>query len=158
MVSGKEEKVEPYVILPFPTYRAMDQKLKRAELPEKELPTEHTEPSQEEEEREKEKTPTPPLTSTSAPPATNKDLTTKYRANQIKKLLQHIKKNDSTQDITSLDNLEALIKSALTNSRKILPNEKKFYAFLFDNNLAHFCKNRSKINLYYLNKDSWYHV
>ena len=107
---------------------------------------------------EEEEPPLPPPPIEVPSPTPHQDHTTKYRSNQIKKLHNLIKENDSTRDITSLDNLEALIKAALANSRKILPNEKKFYTFLFDNNLAHFCKNRSKINLYYQNKDSWYHI
>ena len=46
-MSGKEETVEPYVILPFPTYRVMDQKLKKAEQVGKEMAPEKLAPEDE---------------------------------------------------------------------------------------------------------------
>ena len=76
----------------------------------------------------------------------------------MKKLLKHIEKKNGSQDITSLENLEQLIKCALSNSCKKLANEKEFFDFLFANNLAHFVKNRSKINQYYHNSSNWYEV
>ena len=140
----------------------MDQKLKRTELIEMEAPPEQPEaegPNIPEIATEKEDSPSPPLPLSSMPseavqPDTRQELTTKYQTNQIKKLLQHIKKKDTNQDIKNLDNLEALIRSTLTNSHKILRNKREFYSFLFDHNSANFCNNRSKINLYYQNKDS----
>ena len=76
---------------------------------------------------------------------------------QIKKILQHIEKTTGSEKVTSLENLVELIKSALSNTKKKLPNEELFFTFLFDNGMAHFVKNRSKIDLYY--KDGlWYQV
>ena len=70
-MSGKEEKAEPFVILPFPTYRTMDQKLKKAEMAEKVVlaPSKQRE-SQEDDtssQEEEEKTPPTPLPSTPPP-------------------------------------------------------------------------------------------
>ena len=60
------------------------------------------------------------------------------------------------ENITELPNFEDLIKSALTQSKKSLPNESIFFNFLFRNGMASFVKNRSKIDLYY--PDIWYQV
>ena len=86
-----------------------------------------------------------------------KDVTKSYRGVQINKLIHHIEKTKGSADVTSLTNLEELIKAALTNTRKKLPNEDMFFTFLFDNGMGHFVKNRSKIDLYY--KDGpWYQI
>ena len=44
----------------------------------------------------------------------------------MKKLFHLIQKNNPSEDITTLDNLDELIKSALGNGRKKLVNEEKF--------------------------------
>ena len=60
-----------------------------------------------------------------------KDVKLKYRKVQIKKLLSHIERQEGGQGITSLENIDELIQSALGSSRKILPHEFKFFSFLF---------------------------
>ena len=76
-------------------------------------------------------------------------MTKSYHGVQINRLIRHIEKTKGSTDVTSLTNLEELIKAALTNTRKKLPNEEMFFTFLFDNGMGHFVKNRSKIDLYY---------
>ena len=92
-------------------------------------------------------------------PVDQKDVSLKYRSNQMKKLVHHIKsvqQAHGTENITELPNFEDLIKSALTQSKKSLPNESMFFNFLFRNGMASFVKNRSKIDLYY--PEIWYQV
>ena len=72
--------------------------------------------------------------------------------------LKQIEKTTNSKDITALENLDSLIKSALGSSKKVLSNEKQFFTFLFENNLGHFVRNRNKINLYYKFKDNWWSV
>ena len=157
MGQNKDETVETFAIIPFGKYRAMEQRLQKAEMPEEELPSSATKPAEvpKPEEEEQPPSPVPPQ------PIKNdgkKDTKTKYRTTQIKKLLQLIEKMDGSQRITSLENLDDLIKSAIGNSKKNLKNEQEFFNFLFANNLAHFVKNRSKINQYYDKAYSWYEV
>ena len=76
----------------------------------------------------------------------------------MKKLLRHIEGVEGAQEILTLPNLEDLIRSALTTSRKSLPNEQKFFTFLFSNSLGSYVKNRSKINDYYKLDKPWYEV
>ena len=86
-----------------------------------------------------------------------KDLTKSYRGVQMKKLLQHIEKTEGSSEIVNLPNLEELIKNALSNSKKRLPNEELFFTFIFDHGMSRFVKNRSKIDLYY-KYGPWYSV
>ena len=86
------------------------------------------------------------------------DLKNTFRTAQMKKLFHLIQNNNPSQDITTLDNLDELIKSALGNDRKKLVNEEKFYRFLFEHGLSHFVKNKRAIDLYYDHKDSWWEV
>ena len=90
--------------------------------------------------------------------AIGKDVTLKYKTTQMKKLLCHIEGVEGAQEILTLPNLEELIRSALTTSRKSLPNEHKFFTFLFSNSLGSYVKNRSKINDYYKLDKPWYEV
>ena len=98
---------------------------------------------------------TPPITTTRREKERHKR---KIRQVQIKKLLQHIERLEGSQEITSLDNIDQLIQSALGSNKKIIPNESKFFSYLFDNNLAHFVRNRWKIGLYYKNRDNWFQI
>ena len=73
----------------------------------------------------------------------------------MKKLLHHIKSVYGSA-IADISNLDDLIKNALTQSKKKLPNEEEFYKFLFEHGMGSYVKNRSKIDLYY--PDVWYQV
>ena len=148
------EPVETFVFLPYAKYKALDTRAKRVEQdPAPSIPEGH--PSNEE---ETSASSNPSITM--PPPAEvknplGKDLTKHYRGVQIKKILRLIEKTKGSTEINSLANLEELIKSAVTNTKKKLPNEEVFFTFLFDNGLGHYVKNRSKIGLYYKN-EPWY--
>ena len=90
-------------------------------------------------------------------PKLGEDLTKTYRSVQIKKLIAHIERSNGSEGIMALPNLDDLIKLALSNSKKTLRNEEQFFTFLFENNMSHFVKNRSKIDLYYRG-GPWYQV
>ena len=60
--------------------------------------------------------------------------------------------------ITSLEKIEQLIDTAMGSSKKVIPNEEMFFIYLFDNNLAHSVKNRSKIARYYKDRDNWFQI
>ena len=157
MNQSKEEHVELFAILPFGKFKAMEQKVKKTETS-PDLAT--SEPPLQ---------PEPPLDPGTPKKVLSKeervhtlhhlrskvDLKTKYRTSHIKKLLDQMA---GSKDITQLENLDELIRCALTGSRKTLANEEKFFQFLFENNLGHFVKNRSKINLYYQGKDNWFYL
>ena len=87
-----------------------------------------------------------------------KDLTSNYRSSHIKKMIKHIEKLKGSDSILELENLDALIRTALNQSRKKVPREEEFFNFLFSNGLGQYVKNRSKIDLYSPEKDSWYHI
>ena len=150
--------IQTYAIVPYAKWKTMAQRLQRAESevnsevqgppPVQEAPSE---PSQE----DMEPPPPPPIVEEGKK---KNNVKLKYQKSQIKKLLQHIERLEGGQGVTSLENIDELIKSALGSSRKILPNESTFFSFLFDNNLAHFVKNRWKIRLYYNNRDNWFQV
>ena len=140
--------VQTYAIVPHAKWKAMEQRLQRAES---EANSEvQTQPATQEPHSEG-----LPADSLSNPPSMNegsekkKDVKLKYRKVQMKKLLHHMERLEGSQGVTSLENIDDLIKSALGSSKKILPNESKFFTFLFDNSLTHFVKNRWKIGLYY---------
>ena len=141
------EPVETFVFLPYPKYKALDNRSKKVE--------EQGESSMPESKTVEPTTPSNPPT-VSKPEEVEevkhqigKNVTKSYRSVQIKKLLHHIEKTKGSAEVTSFANLEELIKAALTNTRKKLPNEEVFFTFLFDNGMGHFVKNRSKIDLYY---------
>ena len=150
-MTSNREGVEPYVILPYARYKALDQKAKKMEAqvetpPVSETPEVHQ---------------PPPAASASEPASKEdigKDVTLKYQTTQMKKLLRHIERAEGSKEILDLPNLDALIRAALTTSRKSLPNEKAFFTFLFENSLGPYVKNRSKINEYYQLDKPWYEV
>ena len=148
-MSSNQEGVEPYVILSYPRYKALDQRAKKGDTP---APHQAPEPVEVSE--------PPPPTKPELPPkeTIGTDVTLKYRTTQMKRLLQHIAQAEGSEDILALPNLEALIKAAVTTSRKSLPNEKKFFTFLFENSLGAYVKNRNKINDIYQIDSPWYEV
>ena len=147
------EPVETFVFLPYPKYKALDNRAKKVEeqvepaiaesqspILAESTPNEEAPPSISQPESMKEKEVDIQL---------GKNMTKTYRGVQIRKLLHHIEKTKGATEVTSFANLEELIKAALTNTRRKLPNEEVFFTFLFDKDLGHFVKNRSKIDLYY---------
>ena len=143
-MSQNQEGVETFAIVPISKWRTMEKRLKNFE------------------EDKAEPVPDPPQTTPPNVPAVEepkkKELKQKYQKVQIKKLLQHVERLDDSQHITSLENIEQLIDTALGSSKKLVPNEEMFFTYLFDNNLAHFVKNRSKIARYYKDRDNWFQI
>ena len=142
-MSSLEEGVETFVILPFPRYKALDQKSKKVEPP--------AEPEPEPEASTSPEVEPPPIKQVD-----HQDVRLTYRSTQMKKLLHHIKAVHGGSTIAEISNLDDLIKNALTQSKKKLPNEEEFYKFLFEHGMGTYVKNRSKIDLYY--PDVWYRV
>ena len=146
------QPLETFVILPYNDYKLLCQKIEKAESGEREpesasLPqskdfNEETVMDESSEQKDKE----------SVKPDVKKDLTSHYRSSHIKKMIKHIEK------LLGLENLDALIRTALNQSRKKVPREEEFFNFLFSNGLGQYVKNRSKIELYSPEKDSWYHI
>ena len=164
---SKEEAVELCVILPYAEYRSIDQRAKKADSTDvRAVPSEKSSPQSPEEsgsdsEPKVESVSTQEAMETSPLPlerGKKKELKNTYRGAQIKKVLKQIEKTSNSKDISELENLDSLIKSALGSSKKVLSNEKQFFTFLFENNLGHFVRNRNKINLYYKFKDNWWTV
>ena len=73
-------------------------------------------------------------------------------------MIKHIENLRNSEVILGMDNIDMLIKAALNQSRKKLLNEEEFFNFLFSNGLGHLVKNRFKIDLYFPDKDNWYHI
>ena len=74
-------------------------------------------------------------------------------ARHFEKLLQALKKYKNLE--LNFPDLELLIKSAVTQKRRILAKEEEFYQFLKDHGLLHFVKNKHKLSLY---AKDWYRV
>ena len=143
--------LETFVILPYLTYKALDQRAKKAEgvsathLGSDEPPTAMGEP--------------PPLpVEPSSKDEVGKDVVVKYKTSQMKKLLHHIQETSGSKEILDLPNLDELIKSALGSSRKNVPHERQFFTWLFNHSLSAYVRNRSKINQYYQPDQPWYQV
>ena len=143
-MSQNQPSVESFAIIPVAKWRSMEKRLKQQD----ETPVA---PS-------REPSPHPSVTDVTTEEPKKKELKLKYRKVQMKKLLQHVERLEGSQEITSLENIDQLIETALGSSRKMVPNEALFFSFLFDNNLAHFVKNRSKIALYYKDRDNWFQI
>ena len=153
MSHNKDQHVDLYAILPFAKFKAMDQKVKKTEsMPE---PASTLHPPDNPSPKSEPEPLTPQEGTTLQNEAPKVELKTKYRGSQLKKLIDRM---GGSKGILRLDNLDELITSALSTTRKTLPNEEAFFQFLFENNLGHFVKNRNKINLYYQGKDSWFHL
>ena len=164
-MSRGEEPVELCVIMPYSEFRSIDQRAKKvdsappvtSEESENKINEENT--SDEVEMADSAPSEDPPKPPQPLPEKLKKqELKNTYRSTQIKKLLKLIESKTDSKDITGLENLDSLIKSALGSSKKMLSNEKMFFNYLFENNLSHFVKNRNKINLYYKFKDNWWTV
>ena len=93
-MSQNQPTVETFAIVPFAKWRAMEKRLKQQE---EMSPPPSRQPSPE------------PVETAAQEPPKKKDLKGKYRKVQIKKLLQHLERLDSSQNITSLENIDALI-------------------------------------------------
>ena len=147
-----ENDVQMYVLLPFNDYRSMDQRLKKADtvttidtvkpVTEREEPSVASTMPKEEEMKQK----------------IGKDLTKGYQAAYLKKVLRQLANTPDSKEILELENINDLIRSALNNSKRVLPNEERFFRFIFQSGLSKICKNRYKINLYFDNLDDWYKI
>ena len=106
------EPIETFVFLPYPTYKTLDNRVKKAEQDEPTLPLPH-----------KEAMPAnPPISKPEETEEANsqlrKNVTKNYRVVQIRKLLHQIEKTKGSVEVTSFPNLEDLLHAALTNTRK----------------------------------------
>ena len=157
---SRGENLETFILLPLTKYKNLEDRSKRIaedkinatpSLPASPLPpsSEHQEHSESAEKEEEENLSKHKEKSIKL----GKNLVTSYRKNQIKKILNLLKDVDGSEDIFRLNNLDALITNALSQSKKPLANEKEFYEFLFHNGLAHLCRNRSQIAKHY--KRNW---
>lgn len=176
--SNKGEQLETYVLLSLTKFKNLEQRLQKAEnvsilktdlTPESALPPPPPSPSPSSpvsdpvvEEDEPEVVEVPELTAATAKKETDvkigKDQTPRYRQNQIKKILSCIKNvQGGTSLIHELYNIDALIKHALSQSRKTLPHMEEFYKFLYHHGLAHLIRNRHQISKL-PNKAPWYHL
>ena len=149
------EALETWILCSLPRYKLQMEKLKKAEELLK---------------KSKHRTPTPPSSPTTpSPPPPIQEVAVEepkesspqqtptiqtLRGNQIRKLLTLIKSVDGASEILQLDNLDLLIKNALSQSKKKLANQDLFYHFLFQNNLSHLVRNRHAIAKY--DKAPWY--
>ena len=152
--SNVQGGLETFVLLPFNDFRAMDQRLKKAE---EGVQAGVTPPS---ESRDISALDASVLNAKSKYKSKEikKDMKKTYQASHMKKFLQRIRNTTESKEILDLDNIEGLVKSAANNSRKMLPNEEKFFKFLFTHDLGYLVKNRNKIDLYFEEKDRWYHI
>ena len=148
------EPVETFVFLPYNRYKALDSRAKKEQT---ELPVSNSGGGLSSEEISSEPIPSQSDELIEVKKPIGKDLTKSYRGVQMKKLLQHIEKTEGSSEIVNLPNLEELIKNALSNSKKRLPNEELFFTFIFDHGMSRFVKNHSKIDLYY-KYGPWYSV
>ena len=154
--------INTYCIVPQERLEALQNEVKKKTLP---PPPEPKEPSREptpepesplekEEEMEEDmprKPSPPPEPPTKEAEGTTLSEETKTMVKEKKlpnkvmhKFLEAIQKYDQAE-IPGGENLNALVSLALSQSRKVLPNEAKFFGFLLDKGLFHFVKNRHKI-------------
>lgn len=148
--------VEPFVLLPFNKWKAMDEELRKKSNGE--MKTEWSanksditaKPEHVEYEQKVTKLPEPKL---SKLPELGKDLTSQQSAANIRKQVEYLKTmhGGAFEDI---DNLDELVKNAVSNSKREVQNEQRFYDFLFKHSLGGFVRNRHKIEKYF--KSPWY--
>ena len=144
------EPVETFVFLPFSQYKTLDSRAKSHSTSQQGLENPQPKVS-------KASIATPSISKEEKQPKLERNVTKTYQSTQIQKILTNIRKTEGSEELTSLPHLDDLIKVAISNTRKKLPNEEAFFTFLFENGMGHFVKNRSKIDLYY--KDGlWYQV
>ena len=158
-MSGRKgvEEVETYVLLPYNDFKSMDQRVKKAEegvstTRESSISAPTPETRKEEVEKSEELS---VLVKQTHIETKKKDLSKSYCKTLLKTLIQQIWKTEDSKEIIQLENLDALIESALNNSKKTLLNEEIFFQFLFQNGMSQFVKNHFKINLYFDDKDNW---
>ena len=71
----------------------------------------------------------------------------------FEKMLSELEKFSGTE--LAISNMKQLIKAALGQSSRVLPNEQKFYSLLLQHDIFHLVKNKSKIKKYY---PSWFRI
>ena len=113
--------METFVFLPYSKYKALDARAKKEESDE--IPA-----SQSKYESEEVQPPPPePLREEGEEKSENRklgeDLTKNYRNSQIK-LIHHLERKAGSKDIVSLPNLDQLITTALSSSKKKFPMRK----------------------------------
>ena len=156
--------VETYVIVPLMKWTQMeDAAMKKSTPPPQPATTEEVkeeeEPKPHEPLEEPEDSPPPAKAPAKEPPSpllpTTKELVTKKMLGHkhFEKFFEAVKAYGGK--IPELPNIEALIRSALGKSKRVLENEEEFYQFLSAHGLVHLIKNPFKIKRYV---PSWFRV
>ena len=131
------EPVETFVFLPYNRYKALDSRAKKEQT---ELPVSNSGWGLSSEEISSEPIPSQSDELIEVKKPIGKDLTKSYRGVQMKKLLQHIEKTEGSSEIVNLPNLEELIKSALSKSKKEIAKWRDvLYLYLWPRNVK-ICK------------------
>lgn len=145
--------VEPFVLLPFHKWKSMDEQLRKKShletIPEPQAapPDMNIKPMRDGTVSNVETSETSPV------PALGKDLVGQQSAANIRKQVEYLKTAHKGA-FDHVDNLEELVKNAVSNSKKVVRNEKQFYEFLFKHSLGGFVRNRYQIEKYF--KSPWY--
>ena len=71
----------------------------------------------------------------------------------FERMLSELEKFNGTE--LAIENMKQLIKAALGQSARVLPNEQKFYSLLMQHDLFHLVKNKHKIKKYF---PSWFRI
>ena len=168
MSSKRGEPLQTFILLPLSKFKHQEERVKKADAiltsHDSPLPQASPAPPTPPPAASPQEEPEPPVSEEEAPPAPAEPSRTPSRTNQsqafrekqIKKVLSHIAKVYGSDSILQLDNIDALIANALSQSKKSLANQEEFYNFLFSNNLASLVRNRHAIARYY--KNHWFFI
>ena len=157
---------ETFVVVPHEKFNAMEEQLRQQHPPRPKTPTPPPTPSDESNEDEK-KEEVPPLQTKEPSAPVPEEIP--ERGTTLSEGTKEMVKNKSLhkrafhkflQAVSTVgkskpdfENLEGLIRGALSQSKRLLPNEESFYIYLLEHGLMHLVKNRSKISRYY---PSWF--
>ena len=154
---------EAFVVVPHEKFNAMEEQLRQQHAPKPKTPTPPPTPTDESQEDEKkEEAPTQPQEPSEVKESPERGTTLSEGTKEMvkskslhkrafHKFLQAVSTVDKNKP--HFENLEALVRGALSQSKRLLPNEESFYVFLLEHGLIHLVKNRSKITRYY---PSWF--
>lgn len=137
---------EMFVVLPMAKYQVMNRRQQTSHLPASPTPT----PSLDNKSQPPEELSAPPK---AQPPGPN--VAKQIRGRQIKKFLERL---DTYPTLKHLDNIDALVKDSLGNSRSYLDNEKLYYQTILDSPLASRVRNRHKIAKYLDAQEEWFKI
>ena len=142
------DKVEPYVFKPQAEYEKLKEQAKGPQHVPEESKTDPTSKPVEVSE-------SPETSQVNKTLPHGKDLTKRYRAIQLEKVLR----DTYGEEMDKFDNLPDLLKCATGRSRKVLKNEEDFFKMAFALNAASaLVTNASKICLFYPASPIWYKI